>query len=673
MNPIQEAQDLRELIHYHNEAYYVNDAPAISDQEYDKLFQRLQWLEQNFPECFTPDSPTQKVGGRVLEKFQAVKHSVPMMSLETVTDYTEQAAHDFHVKMKETLGVEEIDYCAEVKFDGLAVNLKYENGILVQAATRGDKETGEDVTHNVMTIKNVPKRLLKANFIPDLLEVRGEILMPLKAFEDLNEQQREVGLAPFANPRNAAAGSIRQLDSSVAAGRRLEFYAYSVANHSFWGNKPSHHSNTLNYLESLGFPVFNMFRTVSDGEGLAKFYRTISDMRDKLPFEIDGVVYKVDDFELQQKLGFRSREPRWAIAHKFPPPEVETTVLDIKLQVGRTGKITPVAILEPVRVGGVVVTHATLHNQDEVDRKDVRIGDRVIVRRGGDVVPEVVRSLAFKRETELPKFTIMQPGVGCPVCGSALTRHPDEADTYCSGGYTCGAQRKRFLEHFCGKKCLDMNGVGEKLIEQLVDLDIVSYPHELYLLTKETLMDRVDLGPRESDNVLEAIQGSRKTQLWRLLHGLGISQVGESTARLLEDKFGDIATLRRATVEQLSEIPGIGPITATSIFDYFNNEISNEIIDELCRIGFEFESNRVQVQTVNEFTGKTVVITGKFNIGKRSDIEQAFAKMGATVSGSVSKKTYAVVCGEDAGEKLTKARELNIRIIYEDELTKLIQ
>jgi len=673
MNPIEEAQDLRELIHYHNEAYYVNDAPAISDVEYDKLFQRLQWLEHNHPECFTPDSPTQKVGGKVLDKFQSVKHSVPMMSLQTVTEYTEQAAHDFHTKMKEDLGLEEVDYCAEVKFDGLAINLKYEKGILVQAATRGDKETGEDVTHNVMTIRNVPKKLMQTNFIPDLLEVRGEILMPVKAFQELNDRQREAGLQPFANPRNAAAGTIRQLDSSVAASRNLEFYVYSVANHSFWGNKPSHHSNTLNYLESLGFPVFHMFRTVSDGEGLAKFYRTVSDMRYTLPFEIDGVVYKVDDFELQQKLGFRSREPRWAIAHKFPPPEVETTVRDIRLQVGRTGKITPVAILEPVRVGGVVVTHATLHNQDEIDRKDVRIGDRVIVRRGGDVVPEVVRVLEFKRETELPKFVIMQPGVGCPVCSSPLTRHPDEADVYCSGGYTCGAQRKRFLEHFCGKKCLDIVGVGEKLIEQLVDKDIVSYPHELYGLTKEALMRDLDLGPRESDNVLEAIQKSRKTQLWRLLHGLGISQVGESTARLLEDKFGDIGKLRRATVEEISDIPGIGPITAKSIRDFFDDEIKNEIVDELYRVGFEFESSRVQVETTNEFTGQTVVITGKFNLGTRSEIEKKFAKMGATVSGSVSKKTYALICGEDAGDKLKKATELNIRIIYEDELTKLIQ
>lgn len=675
MDPVQEASDLRDLISYHNNAYYVNDAPAITDAEYDVMFQRLQWLEEHHPECITNDSPTRIVGGSVSDRFKPVKHTTAMLSLKTVTDYTDQAALDFDVKTKEQLEVESVQYIAEPKFDGLAVNLKYVDGILVQAATRGDHETGEDVTHTVKAILSIPRRIQAVTKDGEefgdkgVLEVRGEIFMPLSVFKEINDRRISGGEKPFVNPRNAAAGSVRQNDPKVTMSRGLQFFAYQIVNK----DKPQVcQSEALNDLKQMGFPVCDLVQVIENGEGLVKYRNDIICARPNLDYQIDGVVYKVDRFELQEKLGWTSREPKWAIAHKFVPEEVQTQILEIKLQVGRTGKITPVAVVVPVYVGGVTVTNITLHNQDRINQKDIRIGDYVIVRRAGDVIPEVVKVLDFKRPAATVPFDIMRFQPTCPVCQTVLVRKPDEADIYCPGGYICSAQRKRSLEHFCSKKCMCIDGVGDRLIDRLIDLDIVCYPHELYLLDQVKLTEILGLGPKESQNILDSIYSSKKTELWRFINALGISDVGEGTSKLLQQHFKTLPALRKADFKQLLNIHGVGETTAESVTRYFQSDINNEIVDELLRAGVEIQEVNKSVTPNSPLSGMTLVVTGKFTVGKRPQIESMLENLGATVSSTVSKKTDALICGEDAGEKLTKAQALNIRIIYEDELKQII-
>lgn len=675
MDVIQEAQDLRELIHYHNQAYYVNDMPVVSDHEYDQLFQRLQQLEDAHPECITNDSPTRLVAGSVSDKFQPVKHTLAMMSLKTVTDYTDQAAVEFDLKTRELLGVDELVYCAEPKFDGLAINLKYVNGLLSQASTRGDHETGEDVTHTVMAVMSVPRKIqqttvgLRVIEVPPVMEVRGEIYMPLSVFKQLNAQRQAAGEKPFVNPRNAAAGSVRQNNPQVTLNRSLQFFAYQFVNE----DKPqAKQSEVLEDLRALGFPVCTLNQTLRSGQDLAMYRNFIGQIRSTLDYEIDGVVYKVDSFEQQAELGWTSREPKWAVAHKYLPEEAQTQIREIRLQVGRTGKVTPVAVLTPVYAGGVTITNATLHNQDEIDRKDIRIADYVMVRRAGDVVPEVTSVLAFRRDSTSIPYSILKTSPTCPYCNTALVRNEDQADIYCPGGYACPAQTKRALEHFCSKKCMNIDGIGTRLIERLVDLDMVKYPHELYLLSQETLISSLGLGPKESLNILGAIQTSKHTELWRLIHGLGIADIGESTAKLLAKQFADLQNLKRATEMQLSCISGIGEITARSIARYFANEINSEIVDHLLLAGVHWDIQLTAQTKTGPLHNKTAVITGRFTLGTRSEVERCLMQLGATVAAAVTKKTDILVCGQDAGDKLLKAQSMGIAIMVESELAAVL-
>ncbi len=670
-----EIESLRQTLKHHAQQYYVLDAPTIPDAEYDRLFQALEQLEALHPELVTPDSPTQRVIGAVLDGLEPVRHAVPMLSIKTETDTTPAGAARFDASVRKLLGLADdappVAYAAELKFDGLALSLRYEQGSLKQAATRGDGETGEDVTHTIRTIAAIP-RLLKGCRAP-VLEVRGEVFMRREAFEAMNERQREAGDKTFVNPRNAAAGAVRQLDANIAAQRPLDFYAYGLGDVSGW-DAPATHSGTLDALAAMGLPVSEE-RTVALGaDGLAAFHARIAKARDALPFDIDGVVYKVDDRALQQQLGFKSREPRWAVAHKYPAQEQLTVVDGIDIQVGRTGKLTPVARLRPVFVGGVTVTNATLHNLFELRRKHVRVGDTVIVRRAGDVIPEVVGSVTTERPAYVPNFRMP---LQCPVCASEVVREPREVNHRCSGGLFCAAQRKQALLHFAQRRALDIEGLGEKLVDQLVEDGIVRTLPDLYKLGVAKLAQLERMADKSAQNIVAALDKSKQTTLPRFLFGLGIRHVGEATAKDLARHFGKLDYIMdpdTGSLDHLLRVNDVGPIVAQSLRTFFDQPHNREVVEQLRAAGVhwpEHEPDEVNVQAL-PLAGLTLVLTGTLPTLSREEAKEMIEAAGGKVAGSVSKKTHYVVAGEEAGSKLQKALDLGITVLDEDGLKALL-
>jgi DNA ligase (NAD+) len=682
-DPARRAAELRAQLLHHAHLYYVLDEPSIPDAEYDKLFQELQALEAAHPELLTTDSPTQRVIGQVLDGFAPVRHAVPMLSIRTETDTEASGAVHFDTRVRRELGLTEadapIEYAAELKFDGLAINLRYEQGVLVQAATRGDGEKGEDVTQNIRTIGQIPLRLMGAE--PPVLEVRGEVYMRRDDFEALNERQRELiakgakNEKTFVNPRNAAAGAVRQLDPAIARKRPLSFFAYGIGEVQGWA-VPDTHSGLLDALAGLGLPVSNERAVLQGAEGLVAFHQQVGAKRDALPFDIDGVVYKVNDRALQIKLGFVSREPRWAVAHKYPAQEQMTVLRDIDIQVGRTGKLTPVAKLEPVFVGGTTVSNATLHNEDEARRKDVRIGDTVIVRRAGDVIPEVVGVVLDKRPADAGEpFDLYKRLNGqCPVCGSAIVREEGEADWRCTGGLFCAAQRKHAILHFAQRRAMDVEGLGDKLVEQLVDAGIVRTLPELYKIGLAKLCELERMGEKSAQNLLAGLEKSKQTTLARFLYALGIRHVGETTAKDLAKHFGQLDRIMDASVEQLLEVNDVGPIVAESIRTFFNQPHNREVAEQLRAAGITWPEHdgSADHNTPRPLLGKTFVLTGTLPTLSRDEAKDLIEAAGGKVSGSVSKKTHYVVAGEEAGSKLEKARELNVPILDEAQLRALL-
>ena len=677
-SPAARAADLRAQLHHHAHRYYTLDEPEIPDAEYDRLFRELQAIEAAHPELLTPDSPTQRVGGRVLDMFTPVRHAVPMLSINTETDTEPSGARNFDARVRRALGLGEsdppVDYVAELKFDGLAMSLRYEDGVLVQAATRGDGEVGEDVTTNVRTIAQVPLRLPAD--APPVLEVRGEVYMRRDQFEALNEKQRAKiaagakGEKTFVNPRNAAAGAVRQLDSRIAAQRPLSFFAYS------WGEvqgddaPPATQYEWLMRLKAWGFPVAEQTTLASGADALVAFHQRIGADRDRLPYDIDGVVYKVNALALQKQLGFVTREPRWAVAHKYPAQEQLTTVLAIDVQVGRTGKLTPVAKLAPVFVGGVTVTNATLHNEDEARRKDVRVGDTVIVRRAGDVIPEVVSVLVDKRVGEPVPFTMPRT---CPVCGSEAVREEGEVDFRCSGGLFCGAQRKQAILHFAQRRAVEIEGLGDKLVEQLVDAGLVKTLPDLYRLglTAFATLDR--MADKSAQNIVAALEKSKYTTLPRFLFGLGIRHVGEATAKELARHFGQLNRIMDASVEQLLEVDDVGPVVAQSIHTFFGQPHNREVVEQLRACGLTWQEGEPAERAPQPLAGKTFVLTGTFPTLSRDQARDLLEAAGAKVAGSVSKKTDYVVAGAEAGSKLEKAQALGVAVLDEAGMLDLLK
>ncbi|MFZ9153761.1 MAG: NAD-dependent DNA ligase LigA [Polynucleobacter sp.] len=645
-------------------AYYVLDQPLVPDAEYDRLYRELLDLEAQHPDWVTPDSLSQRVGGAPLKEFMEVRHSVPMLSLNNAFEESELIGFDR--RCREGLGLDHVEYACELKFDGLAISLRYENGVLVQAATRGDGASGEDVTSNIRTIRAIPLRLQGPN-LPNVIEVRGEVFMHRADFEAMNKTAAKSGEKEFANPRNAAAGSLRQLDSKVTAKRPLSFFAYGLGalEPSQW--LPSTHSELLNLYEVLGLPVCRERTVVSSLDGLMKFYAGIAAKREQLPYEIDGVVYKVNSFAEQQQLGYVSRAPRFAIAHKYPAQEEITTVLGIDVQVGRTGAITPVARLAPVLVGGVTVTNATLHNEDEVRRKDVRIGDTVVVRRAGDVIPEIVSVVLDRRPSKTQVFVMP---THCPVCESHIERLSDEAVARCSGGLFCAAQRKQALLHFAQRRAMDIEGLGDKIVDQMVDLNLVRTPADLYRLGFAALVNMERMGEKSADNLLQSIAQSKKTTLARFIFGLGIRHVGESTAKDLAKHFGGIHALMDAPMDELLMVNDVGPVVADSIVSFMSEPHNREVIEQLLVSGIEFQ-NEERITTV-DLSGKTFVLTGTLPTLSRDQAKELLEAAGAKVAGSVSQKTSFVVAGSEAGSKLDKATELGIPILDEVALLKLL-
>ncbi len=661
-----QAAELRAAIEQHNHSYYVLDQPTVSDAEYDHLFRELQALELAHPELLTPDSPTQRVGAAPLAAFAEIRHATPMLSLNNAFDREEVEAFDRRVR--EALGTDRVEYAAEPKFDGLAVSLVYENGLLVSGATRGDGTTGEDVTANLRTVRSIPLRLRGAQ-PPARLEVRGEVLMLKSDFARLNVRQAERGEKTFANPRNAAAGSLRQLDPRVTATRPLTFFAYGTDAAASGTYK--RHSETLDGLAGWGFPVTSERRVAAGLDGLLEYFHDIGERRAKLPFDIDGVVYKVDLLAAQNTLGFVSRAPRFALAHKFPAEEAVTVVEAIDVQVGRTGALTPVARLAPVTVGGVTVTNATLHNEDEVQRKDVRVGDAVVVRRAGDVIPEVVRVLTEKRPQGAAPFVMP---VQCPVCGSDTRKAEDEAVARCSAGLYCPAQRKQALLHFASRRAIDIEGLGEKLVDQLVERALVRTPADIYALNVEALAGLERMAEKSATNLVESIEKSKQTTLARFVFALGIRNVGESTAQDLARHFGGIDAIMNTDTASLLQVPDVGPVVAHSIAGFFAEPHNRQVVTELITAGVRFEeSERRTVNTTGPVYGKTFVLTGALPDLTRDEATQRIRDCGGKVTGSVSKKTDYVVCGADPGSKQVKAVELGVAILDEAGLLNLLQ
>ncbi len=678
---IERMKELHQQLHAHAHSYYVLDEPSIPDAEYDKLFKELQVLEALNPNMLTPDSPTQRVAGKALDQFASVRHKLLMLSIRTETDTEATGAQNFDTRVRKELGLTDTDppveYVAELKFDGLAMSLRYEGGVLVQAATRGDGETGEDVTQNIRTIKQIPLRLPKD--APAVLEVRGEVYMRRDDFEALNKRQREKisqgikGEKTFVNPRNAAAGAVRQLDPGIAAQRPLSFYAYGLGDITpadSGGPAFETHFELLQALKVWGFPVADQTKPCQAAPELIAYHQCIGQSRDSLPFDIDGVVYKVNSLALQKQLGFVSREPRWAIAHKYPAQEQLTTVLSIDVQVGRTGKLTPVAKLAPVFVGGVTVTNATLHNEDEARRKDVRVGDTVVVRRAGDVIPEVVSVLLDKRVPDAEIFTMPR---SCPVCGSSAMREVDEADYRCTGGLFCGAQRKEAILHFAHRRAVEVDGLGDKLVEQLVDVNIIRTLPDLYKLGLTALANLDRMADKSAANLLQAIEASKQTTLPRFVFGLGIRHVGEATAKELVRHFGRLDSIMDATEQQLLKVNDVGPIVAKSLRTFFDQPHNREVVEQLRACGVTWEEGEPAAVVPKPLTGKTFVITGTLPTLSRDQAKDMLEAAGAKVAGSVSKKTDYLLAGTDAGSKLEKARELGVAVIDEVLLAGLLK
>ena len=667
----QRAAALRAEIERANHAYYVLDQPELPDAEYDELFKELQQVEAAHPELITPDSPTQRVGGEIAAGFEPVVHDVPMLSLSNGFEDEDIVAFDKRVAdgLGKT-GVAEVEYACELKFDGLAVSLRYVDGVFVQASTRGDGTTGENVTENVRTIRSLPLRL-KGKRVPKLLDVRGEVLMFRRDFDRMNARQREAGRKEFANPRNAAAGSLRQLDPKITAQRPLSFFAYGIG--VLDGEPmPATHGELLDWYAELGLPVNSERAVVRGAQGLLAFFRRVGEKRDSLPYDIDGVVYKVNARDEQDALGFVSRAPRFALAHKFPAQEALTKLADIYVNVGRTGAITPVARLEPVFVGGATVTNATLHNEDEVRRKDIRIGDTVIVRRAGDVIPEVVGALLERRPADAREFVMP---TACPVCGSRIERLPDEAVARCTGGLFCPAQRKQALWHFAQRRALDIDGLGERIIDQLVEQNLVRTPADLFNLGFSTLAALDRMADKSAQNLLDALDKARHTTLARFIYALGIRHVGESTAKDLAKHFGSLDPLMDASVEALLEVNDVGPIVAESIQQFFAEAHNRTVIEQLRAPGKVTwpEGPPAPKAPQGVLAGKTVVLTGTLPALTREEAKDMLEAAGAKVAGSVSKKTDYVVAGADAGSKLAKAEELGVPVLDEEGLRKLLE
>ncbi|ABE49671.1 NAD-dependent DNA ligase LigA [Methylobacillus flagellatus] len=673
----EKVEALRATIRRYDYEYYVLNAPSVPDSEYDRVFRELKALEDAHPELVTPDSPTQRVGGAAMAELMPVRHHVPMLSIETETDTTPQGAYNFDARVRKKLGLlpedGPIEYAAELKFDGLAMSLRYEHGLLVQAATRGDGEVGEDVTHNIRTMRQIPLQL--HGEAPEVLEVRGEVYMSRPDFERYNARQREHGKPTLVNPRNGAAGSIRQLDPRLAAQRPLSFFAYGLGETKGW-QVPLTHAQVLDALKALGLPVCNERAVGMGAEALAAFHQAISAKRDQLPYDIDGVVYKVNRLDLQRELGFRSREPNWAVAHKFPAQEEMTVLEHIDVQVGRTGAITPVARLKPVFVGGVTVTNATLHNQDEIDRKDVRIGDTVVVRRAGDVIPEVVSVIKERRPAGSQPYILLDAIGGlCPVCGSHAVRLPEEAAVRCTGGLFCAAQRKQAILHFASRRAMDIEGLGEKLVDQLVDQNMVETLADLYdpgKINLETLSGLDRMAMKSAQNLLDALQKSKQATLNRFIYALGIRNVGEATAKDLARHFGRLDALQAADVDTLQQVPDVGPVVARSIAEFFAEEHNREVIRKLRDAGIHWSETDGQPASSSKLEGKTFVLTGTLPTMSRDEAKEKIEAAGGKVSGSVSKKTSYVVAGSDAGSKLAKAQELGLAILDEEGLLSLL-
>jgi DNA ligase (NAD+) len=702
---------LRDTLNQHAHSYYVLDAPSVPDAEYDRLFRRLEHLERLYPELLDPNSPTQRVGGAPIDAFESHRHAVPMLSLKTETDSESSGAENFDTRIRKELNLEAsaplVEYLAELKFDGLAMNIRYEDGKLVRATTRGDGEYGEDVTHNIRTIAQIPLELkildpkaLTHASIPKVLEVRGEVYMRQDDFQKLNERQREriakgaKGERTFVNPRNAAAGAVRQLDPRIAAERPLSFFAYGVgeviwfaadnAQASAGGAQTSQdsqgrqdlssifktHKSLLDCLKAFGFPVDEHAELVKGATGLVSYHQRMGQLRRTLPFDIDGVVYKLNDTALQQKLGFITREPKWAVAHKYPAQEELTTVLAIEVQVGRTGKLTPVAKLAPVFVGGVTVTNATLHNQDEAQRKDVRVGDTVIVRRAGDVIPEVVGVLLDKRVGDPQPF---QMPSNCPVCQSLALREEGEADYRCTGGLFCAAQRKQAFLHFAQRKALNIEDLGEKLVDQLVDTGAIKTLPDMYRLGLSALVALDRMAEKSASNVLRSIENSKSTTLARFLFGLGIRHVGETTAKDLAKHFGSIDAIIQASEEELLSVKDVGPVVASSVRTFFDQAHNVEVVNQLRACGVSWvESDRSAGPAALPLSGKTFVITGTLSRFAREELKEKLESLGAKVASSVSAKTTALIAGESAGSKLSKAQELGVQVLGEEDIDSLL-
>lgn len=656
---------LRNQITVHNNHYHTHDQPVITDAEYDQKIKQLQKLELNNPEFITADSPTQKVGGKVLDSFSKVNHVIPMLSLDNVFNSEDLA--DFIGRLKTRLdSTDTLLFCAEPKLDGLAISLIYKQGKLTRAATRGDGSIGEDVTHNVKTIKNIPHTLI-GKHIPEIIEIRGEVVMPVADFNRYNKKAKENDEKLFANPRNAAAGSLRQLDSKITAKRPLAFYSYGIGQLEN-GTLPDSHYQRLLLLKQWGLPLTDEVEIKSDAEGCLDYYQSLLKIRDTLPYEIDGIVYKIDNIQLQQRLGFISRSPRWAIAHKFPAQEEQTVLLNVEFQVGRTGAITPVAILEPVFVGGVTVSRASLHNKDEIERLGIKIGDSVVIRRAADVIPQITRTVPEKNSVSKG---ITFPTL-CPVCKSEIERIEGEVVARCSGGLYCAAQRKEAIQYFASRKAMNIDGLGEKVADQLVDEGLIDNPADLFTLKAEQLVDLERMGIKKADNLINALIKSKKTTFSKFLLALGIREVGEATAKNLAEYFLTLDALKQANVESLQEVDDVGEIVAKHVEYFFRQQHNIEVIDALIGAGIQWPAVTPKERKEQPLAGKTYVLTGSLNQMKRNEAKASLQALGAKVSGSISSKTDCLVAGESAGSKLTKAQELNIPIINEGQLIALL-
>lgn len=663
---------LKDELNHHNYQYYVLDDPEISDSGYDKLLRELQKIEQQHPELITSDSPTQRVGATPLTEFNSVKHEMPMLSLANV--FSDEEFSDFNQRIIDLLvkadnySGDDIQYAAEPKLDGLAISLLYEKGILVRGATRGDGSVGEDVTQNIRTIETIPLKLL-GNKTPSRLEVRGEVIMNKKGFDKLNQTQRKNNDKVFANPRNAAAGSLRQLDSRITATRPLSFFCYGIGIISDEVTLPDTHSDIMALLKSWGMRINPESQVVAGVTGAANYYESLSSKRESLEYEIDGIVYKVDSLQYQQNIGFVARAPRWAIARKFPAHEEMTKVLGIDIQVGRTGALTPVARLEPVFVGGVTVSNATLHNQDEIERLDIRIGDTVVIRRAGDVIPQVVNVVQSKRKGKPRKFKMP---THCPVCGSLAVRNENEVVTSCSGGLFCEAQGKQAIIHFASRKAMNIDGLGDKLVELLVDEGLIKTSADLYLLTHEQIAGLERMGDKSATKLLKALSDSKQTTLARFIFALGIHDVGETTAKTLAEHFNSLEKLEVANADELVSIRDVGPVVANNVMTFFKQEHNREVIDALLKTGIHWPEEIPLSSQVQTLSGKIFVITGTFSDMSRDEVKQALQALGAKVTGSVSKKTDYVVAGENPGSKVLKAQQLGVEILSEVQFKALL-